>query len=135
MSLLSSRDHRFDPVLTTLAAICVLLAVAIPFVVHANAASERDSKQTRKEALTALVERYDIETVEVHYEATDDEDLVVMDQDGNLDGNFPRVEMKAVVTIDGMRRPDCRIADEATETPRLDCADGEPAERERGNGS
>lgn len=135
MSLLSSRDRRFDPVVTTLAAICVLLALAIPFVVHANAASERDSQQTRSDALAALVERYDVETIEVHYEAVDDEALVEMDQGDNLDGAFPRVEVKAVVTIDGMRRVDCRIADEASEAPRLDCADGEPAEREQGSGS
>lgn len=138
MSILSSRDHRFDPVLTTLAAICVLLALAIPFAVHANASSERDSQQTRENTIESLVERYDVETIEVHYEALDEDALVDIDIDGDLDDAVLRLKVRAVVTIDGMRRPDCRIADESTDTPRLDCADGEPAERdaaEQGSGA
>lgn len=131
MSLNSTSRRRdlVDPFLVAL--LVAVVFVAVPWwLFGADAATDEAAVDGREQAIAALVERYDVETIEVHYEVTNDEHLVQIDRAGNLDDSAIRAQAVPVVTIDGVRRPDCRIAEETTEAPRLDCADGEPAERD-----
>jgi prepilin-type N-terminal cleavage/methylation domain-containing protein len=83
----------------------------------------------REKAINLLLARYEIDSIEVNYETTDPGRVVSRDQAGRLDNLRFKTELRPVLTIDGIRRADCRIVGELTEDPRLDCTDGLPNEQ------
>lgn len=124
------RSRRSDAVAGLI--IALLVAAAVAFVVllfRADDTSDQNAAAIRAETLRTLVARYDVETIEVTYEVRDASQFIDLDQRGDLDDAVLRVQVEPVVSIDGVRRADCRIADEMTDHVRLDCANGEPTER------
>lgn len=122
-------NWRPSPMLMILLIIAALMAVVAAFVVFVIGpmVDNRNAEASARadDYLAEVKAKYYLDSIEIHFEDADDSLLRVMEDNEGETMRFDNVEVVEVLTIDGMRRPDCRLIDRF-EDPTLECENGRP---------